>query len=270
MPDFRVGEGDIGGASTAFPEDPNFAGGEGIIADTIEVLAVDVEVQIATLSHDSDGIGLVKAILEVLSRIAEQALGLAALTIGIEKEVVGAILGDAEQVKPGVGRVGAEEDTAFVPLSNGHIHLESEIGEIRRLRVARLEVAFLRHIRVISAIGKGATASYGGIGGCERIPLAVCLCAQWVVQGRRPAHSVAQDALERVGGSGNLGVSSGLSIGGGLGYGCRGCRGRGRSLVVCLGRCRLLRLRGGGSLVMHHLGLIDAYIIDQSTAREQQ
>src|SRR5207248_3613676 len=82
LPDFRVGEGDIGGASTAFPEDPNFAGGEGIIADTIEVLAVDVEVQIATLSHDSDGIGLVKAILEVLSRIAEQALGLAALTIG--------------------------------------------------------------------------------------------------------------------------------------------------------------------------------------------
>lgn len=68
------------------------------------------------------------------------------LIINIEKEIVGAALTDAEEVELRVGGVSAEKEASFIPLCDGHLHLEGEVAKHGGLGIARLKEAFCGHV----------------------------------------------------------------------------------------------------------------------------
>ena len=69
-PHLGVVECNIGGVVVALPKHSYLTGSEHIVADTIKILPIDVEVQIATTGDDGNSVGLIQALFDKCRRVA--------------------------------------------------------------------------------------------------------------------------------------------------------------------------------------------------------
>src|SRR5690348_15405846 len=127
LPDLRIRECHIGRVRSIFSKDPDFAGGEGAVAGSIDELAVGVKVQVGALRNEREDVGLVESGLKALRNAIEQTFGGTGLVARIDEEIIRPVRIDAEQVIRGVVGIGAEQDATFIPLCDGHLHLESKV-----------------------------------------------------------------------------------------------------------------------------------------------
>ena len=118
---------------------------------------IDIKIDVAASRNNGEQICLTGVFLNGRACASEQVAPMSAILR--DKQVIGAILTDAEVIKFDGGTIGAENETAIIATCDGHLYLHGEVAKVGILRDAG-EVKSLRiEAGMITAAAEGAASA---------------------------------------------------------------------------------------------------------------
>lgn len=130
LPEDCVRKHGLGGVAEGAGGYGNFATREGGIEERANIVLIDVERELRSLSHYGQGVSNVESGIDgAVEVLANQGLSVTVGVVYNQAKVISAVLADAEEVEFILAGIGAKGQATAITAKDAHLYLESKVAE---------------------------------------------------------------------------------------------------------------------------------------------